>query len=99
MPGFGALRDLARQQAAGAGSKKLKTLTIHMPSHEDPSAGHVVEHVHHPPHRPERFQFAPNENSALAAHLTKHLGLKLPGKAAGAGDSAESEVSKENFEQ
>ena len=28
MRGFGALRDLARQQAAGAEDKRLKTMTI-----------------------------------------------------------------------
>lgn len=27
--------------------------------------------------KPDRFQFAPNENSALAAHLSKHLGIKF----------------------
>ena len=93
MPGFGAERQFAR----GASSeKRLKTMTIHMPE-----AGgreeHVVEHEHHEPHGKERFQFAPNENENLAAHLSKHLGLKLPGKAAGS-ESAEPEVSKSDFE-
>ncbi len=94
MPGFGALRNLAKEQQAGG--KRLKTMTIRLPE-----AGgreeHIVEHEHHPPHAQERFQFGQNQGEALAAHLSKHLGLKLPGKAAGAGDSAESEVSKADF--
>jgi hypothetical protein len=96
MPGYGAERA---EQMAKRGGKRLKTMTIHMPSHEDPSAGHVVEHAHaDPAHSKQRFQFAPNEKEALAAHLSKHLGIKLPGKAAGAGDSAEPSVSKSDFE-
>jgi hypothetical protein len=98
MPGFGALRDLARQQTTGTGGKRIKTMTLHMPSHEDPRAGHVVEHEHYPPHPKETFRFAPNENETLAAYLSKHLGLKLPGKAAVGSDSAESAVSKSDFE-
>jgi hypothetical protein len=94
MPSFGALRQAAM---AASNEKKLKTMTIHMPE-EGKRAETSVEHEHQPPHPPEQFRFAPNENEALAAHLSKHLGVKLPGKAAGAGDSAESEVSKENFD-
>jgi hypothetical protein len=94
MPSFGALRQAAM---AASNEKKLKTMTIRLPE-EGKRAETSVEHEHHPPHPAEQFRFAPNENEALAAHLSKHLGVKLPGKAAGAGDSAESEVSKENFE-
>jgi hypothetical protein len=93
MPGFGAERVFARGQSSG---KRIKTMTIHMPEGEGAKENTIVEHEHHEPHGKERFQFAPNENENLAAHLSKHLGLKLPGKAASG--SAESEVSKENFE-
>jgi hypothetical protein len=96
MPGFGALRNLA-QSTAAQGGKRIKTMTIHMPE-EGKRAETSVEHEHQPPHPAEQFRFAQNENEALAAHLSKHLGVKLPGKATAAGDSAESEVSKENFE-
>ncbi len=93
MPGFGALRDLARQQAAGAEEKRLKTMTIHLPE-EGKRAEIAVEHEHHPPHSSGQFRFAANEKDALAAHLSKHLGLNLPGKAAG--EAAESIASKSN---
>jgi hypothetical protein len=96
MPGFGALRNLA-QSTAAQGSKRIKTMTIHMPE-EGKRAETSVEHEHQPPHLPEQFRFAPNENEALAAHLSKHLGVKLPGKAADTAGSGEPEVSKENFE-
>jgi hypothetical protein len=92
MPSFGAGRQFARGQGS---EKKLKSMTIRMPE----AGGReetVVEHEHQSSaHKPERYQFAPNEN--LAAHLSKHLGLKLPGKASG-GESAEPEVSKSDFE-
>jgi hypothetical protein len=93
--GVGAVRDLARQRAAGG--KRIRTMTIHMPE-EGKRAEIAVEHEHYPPHAKEQFRFAPNENEALAAHLSKHLGLKLPGKAAAGSDSAESAVSKSDFE-
>jgi hypothetical protein len=95
MPGFGAERAELRERS---GSKRLKTMTIHMPSHEDPKAGHVVEHEHHPPHGAEHFTFGNKEHEALAAHLEKHLGIKLPGKAAGAEGSAESAEPKSDFQ-
>lgn len=93
MPGYGALRQQLKEKS---GEKRLRAMTIRMPE----AGGReetVVEHEHHPPHPKEKFQFAPNENENLAAHLSKHLGLKLPGKAA-AGESAESAVSKADFE-
>jgi len=96
MPGYGALLKELREKSGG--EKRLKTMTIQMPSNEDPSAGHVIEHANHPPDKPERFEFARNEKSELAAHLSKHLGLKLPGKAADKSGSAEPEVSKADFE-
>ena len=93
MSGFGAVK---RELRESTGTKRIKTMTIHVPSHEDPSAGHVVEHEYDS-HKPERFQFAAkeNENGNLAAHLSKHLGVKLPGKPA---ESAESAESKASFE-
>jgi hypothetical protein len=93
MPSFGAGRQFARGQGS---EKKLKSMTIRMPEARGREET-VVEHEHQPPHPKEKFQFAPNENKNLAAHLSKHLGLRLPGKATG-GDSAESEVSKADFE-
>ena len=95
MPGFGALRQIARSTASG--EKKLKKMTIHTPE-EGKRAETSVEHEHHPPHSSEQFRFAANEKDALAAHLSKHLGLKLPGKAADKSGSAEPEVSKADFE-
>ena len=94
MPSFGALRQIAR--GAASGEKRLKTMTIKMPE-EGKRAEIAVEHEHHPPHPSEQFRFAPNENENLAAHLSKHLGLNLLGKSKGASDSAEPEVSRENF--
>jgi hypothetical protein len=91
MPGFGALRQIARSTASG--EKKLKKMTIHTPE-EGKRAETSVEHEHHPPHSSEQFRFAANEKDALAAHLSKHLGLNLPGKAAG--EAAESIASKSN---
>ncbi len=92
MPGFGALRNLARGQSS---EKKLKSMTIHMPS-PGGLKDYIVHHDHHPPHDRESFRFAPNENENLAAHLSKHLGLRLPGKAAD--ESAESSESKSDFQ-
>ena len=93
MPGYGAERQELRERAS---TKRLKTMTIRMPSHEDPRAGHVVEHAYHE-HKPELWKFGADQTAELAAHLSKHLGVKLPGKAAG-GESAEPEVSKSDFE-
>jgi hypothetical protein len=94
MPSFGALRNIARGASV---EKKVRAMTIKMPQAGGANQNTTVEHEHEPPHPKERFQFAPNENPALAAHIQKHLGLKLPGKAAGDEDSAEPEVSKGNF--
>jgi hypothetical protein len=92
MPGFGALRDLARQQAAGG--KRIKTMTIHLPD-ENKSGEYAVEHEHAAPHAMERFRFARNEGEALAAHLSKHLAITIPGRAKGTIASPESgEVGK-----
>jgi hypothetical protein len=87
-PSYGALRQELKEKS---GEKRLKRMTIDMGRE-----GTVVEHENHAPHGKERFQFSPDEKSALAMHIGKHLGLKLPGKAAG--ESAEPAVSKENFE-
>lgn len=92
-PGYGAEREELRSKGGG---KRLKRLTVHMP--EDRVNGdYKVEHENFPPHGPERFQFGAAEKAGLAEHLAKHVGLKLPGKAAGGG-SAEPEVSKSDFE-
>ncbi len=91
-PGFGAERQFARGASSG---KKLKSMTIEMPEAEG-RKDYIVHHDHHAPHNRESFRFAPNENENLAAHLSKHLGIRMPGKAAG--ESAESAESKSDFE-
>ena len=98
MPGYGALRNLAMREAASTeqNSKKLKTMTIHAPNEAEGRKNYTVEHDYHAPHGRESFKFSPAEQSSLSAHLSKHLGLKLPGKATG-GESAEPEVSKSDF--
>jgi hypothetical protein len=92
MPSFGALRQIARGASV---EKKLKSLTVHMPEEEK---GDVrVEHEYAAPHGPASFKFGAAERDGLSAHLQQHLGIRMPGKAAGS-ESAESEVSKENFD-
>jgi hypothetical protein len=91
MPGYGALRNLVKQEES---SKKLKSMTIQMPE-AGGGKDYTVHHDHQPPHERESFKFASNENGKLAAHLSKHLEMQLPGKPAG--ESVASEESKTNL--
>jgi hypothetical protein len=94
MAGFGAEKHEMRLNAS---KMRLKTMTIHLPVPEGRADHTIVDHDHHPPHNRESYSFAPNENAELAAHLSKHLGIALPGKASET-ESAESAESKQNFE-
>jgi hypothetical protein len=91
MAGFGAEKHEMRLNAS---KKRLKTMTIHLPQAEG-RKDYIVHHDHHPPHGQETYRISAGDNADLAAHLSKHLGLALHGKASEAAESAES---KENFE-
>jgi hypothetical protein len=74
------------QEAATAApaEKKMPKILHHIELTAAQNGGAMAEHSFtHYEHKPEVHVFGANEGHKLAAHIEKHLGIKMPGRAEG----------------
>jgi hypothetical protein len=64
--------------------KKLPKVLHHIELTAAQNGGAMAEHSFtHYEHKPEVHVFGPGDGAKLAAHLEKHLSIKMPGRAEG----------------
>ena len=72
-------RAVAEPQAPKKPAKQLEHIRL-----EEAENGGVIatHHFTHYDHKPEPHVFGDGEGHKLAAHIEKHMGIKMPGKSA-----------------
>lgn len=80
MPSYGATKTMPAEPKQ---SKMPKKELAHVEMREAENGGVTAEHHFTSyEHKPEVHVFGSGDGHALAAHIEKHLGIKMPGKSA-----------------
>lgn len=79
MASHGAAKEMAATERAAPKMPKKELEAIHLKEAEN--GGVTAEHhFTHYEHKPEVHVFSDGDGHKLAAHIEKHLGIKMPGK-------------------